>query len=180
MLRLPKLILVTGGAASGKSAFAERLVKAATERPIYMATASVYDAEMAEKVAAHKAARGQGWQTVEVPLALHDVLFDIGPEHVVLVDCATLWLTNVLMADNDLEVAVNTLCESLATTKAKAVVIVSNELGQGIVPDNAMARAFRNHHGRMNQRIAQQADWVFTVISGLPLALKGPDPNTLL
>lgn len=173
---LPKLTLVLGGAASGKSLYAEGLVKGANAPMVYLATSQAFDAEMRDKIAAHQVQRGDGWTTVEEPLDLAPILVSQSATDVVLLDCATLWLTNVLLSDGETATASAALCAALADCPAR-VVVVSNEVGQGIVPDNALSRQFRNAQGKLNQMIAAQADSVVTVMAGLPLALKGPLPS---
>lgn len=172
---LPPLTLVVGGARSGKSAFAEGLVTGSGRPRRYIATAEAWDDEMRARIARHRADRGADWTTVEAPLDLTAALSDARAEEVVLVDCATLWLTNHLLADHDLTAEGTALLAALAACPAP-VVIVSNETGWGIVPDNALARRFRDEQGRLNQRLAAQAALVVTVIAGLPLALKGTIP----
>ncbi len=172
---LPALSLVIGGARSGKSAYAERLVTLAQRPRRYIATAEAWDAEMRDRIARHRIDRGPAWTTVEAPLDLASALAAAPASDVVLVDCATLWLTNHLLADHDLDTATADLLAALATCLAP-VVMVTNETGWGIVPDNALARRFRDAQGRLNQRLAAQADLVVTVIAGLPLALKGTAP----
>ena len=168
--------LVIGGARSGKSAFAEKLV-AATGRPrIYIATAEAWDDEMRCRIAQHRADRGAGWQTVEVPRDLAGALAAVPADAVVLVDCATLWLTNHLLAEADLDAQSAGLLAALAACAAP-VAVVSNEVGWGIVPDNALARRFRDAQGRLNQQMAAQADLVVAVMAGLPMALKGAVPR---
>ena len=164
-----------GGASSGKSAYAEGLI-AQTGRPrVYIATAQAFDAEMDAKIADHKAARGPDWETREAPLDIAGALADIGPERAVLLDCATLWLTNVVLGEHDYEAEAQAFLAALAAASAP-VVVVSNETGLGIVPENALARRFRVLQGRLNQALAAKADTVVTVIAGLPLALKGDLP----
>ena len=174
-MALPKLSLVLGGASSGKSVFAEGLVRATGLNPVYVATARIWDAEMADKVAAHKAQRGPGWRTVEEPLEIDSVLAGVSAAEAVLIDCATLWLTNLVLSDADIDGAEARLFAALATCPAP-VVIVSNEVGMGIVPDNALARRFRGAQGGLNRRLAAQADLAVMVIAGLPLVLKGQLP----
>ncbi len=174
-MSLPRLSLVLGGAASGKSAFAEGLVQGVSEKPTYIATSQVFDAEMQAKVAAHRAARGAGWTTIEEPLDIAGALASAPVDAPVLIDCATLWLTNVMLGEHDLEAAEADFLAALAVAE-QPVVIVSNETGQGIVPENALARRFRNAQGRLNQRIAARADLVVAVMAGLPLVLKGNWP----
>jgi adenosylcobinamide kinase/adenosylcobinamide-phosphate guanylyltransferase len=173
---LPPLTLVTGGARSGKSAFAEALLLGSGRAPVYIATAAAFDDEMAARIARHRAARaGRGWRTVEAGSDLGPALGGCGPETAVLVDCATLWLTGVMLSGGDCEAAATALLAQLAACPAPAVV-VSNEVGWSIVPDNALARAFRDAQGRLNQRLAAQAGLVVAVIAGLPLVLKGRLP----
>ena len=172
---LPKLTLVLGGAASGKSAFAEGLVLDTKLSSIYIATAQIYDDEMAQKVARHRDQRGTGWQTIEEPIAVAAALGRVNADQAVLVDCATLWLTNIILGGLDLADECSALTAALADCAAP-VVIVSNEVGQGIVPDNALSRRFRNAQGTLNQQIAGKADLVVAVMAGLPLVLKGQLP----
>jgi adenosylcobinamide kinase/adenosylcobinamide-phosphate guanylyltransferase len=167
--------LVVGGARSGKSAFAEGLISASGRPRRYIATAEAWDDEMRDRIARHREDRGTAWTTVETPLDLAAALTDVRPDEAVLVDCATLWLTNHLLADHDLAAETARLLAALAKCRAP-VVIVSNETGWGIVPENALARRFRDEQGRLNQRIAAQADLVVTVIAGLPMTLKGQLP----
>lgn len=170
---LPGLTLALGGARSGKSAYAEALAVSSGLAPVYLATAQAWDAEMAARIAQHRADRGDGWRTVEVPHALAEaVVAEAGLERVVLLDCLTLWLSNRMLAEADLEAETETLLEALATA-AGPVVCVSNEVGLGIVPENALARRFRDAQGRLNQRVAAVADRVVFLAAGLPLALKG-------
>ena len=172
---LPPLTLVIGGARSGKSAFAERLITATSRPRRYIATAEAWDDEMRERIAQHRQDRGAAWTTVEAPLDLPAALAEARPDEAVLVDCATLWLTNHLLADHDLATEADGLILALASCKAP-VVVVTNETGWGIVPENALARRFRDEQGRLNQRVATAADLVVTVIAGLPLVLKGALP----
>jgi adenosylcobinamide kinase/adenosylcobinamide-phosphate guanylyltransferase len=166
------LALVIGGAASGKSAFAESLA-CATGRPrIYIATAEAYDAEMRSKIADHKAQRGPDWTTIEAPLDLAGALAQVQHDKIVLIDCLTLWLSNQLLSQADLDAETTTLRRALAACPAP-IVAVSNETGMGLVPDTALGRAFRNAQGRLNQQIAADADRVAFVAAGLPLWLKG-------
>ena len=167
-----KLTLVLGGAASGKSAYAETLVLRDSRAPIYVATAQVFDDEMAQKVTRHRDMRGDGWTTIEEPFAVADKLAKITDSQTVLIDCATLWLTNIMLGDYDVQAEISALTAALRNCNGP-VVIVSNEVGQGIVPDNALSRRFRNAQGTLNQAIAAEADNVVAVMAGLPLALKG-------
>lgn len=172
---LPPITLVIGGARSGKSAFAESLVLGSGRARRYVATAEARDDEMRDRIARHRRERGDGWMTVEAPLQLPEALAQVGRDEVVLLDCATLWLTNHLLADHDLVAETGKLIAALTTCVAP-VVIVSNETGWGIVPENALARRFRDEQGRLNQRLAAEAGLVVTVIAGLPMVLKGALP----
>lgn len=178
MQTLPRLSLIIGGTASGKSRIAEVLATASGLGRIYIATAEARDAEMQTKIARHRQDRGPDWQTIEAPLDLCGALRDARPGSVVLVDCLTLWLSNHLLADHDPEAETTALITCL-DDHAGPVVLVSNEVGNSIVPDNALARSFQAAQGRLNQRIAAHADLVATVIAGLPLALKGTLPRGL-
>ena len=165
--------LVLGGARSGKSAFAERLVEASGLERIYLATGRAGDAEMRQRIAAHRARRGAGWRTVEEPLDLAGALAaHSGGSRMVLVDCLTLWVTNLMMAEAEIDAAFTALVQCLPRL-AGPVLFVSNEVGLGIVPENAMARAFRDHAGRLNQMVAAAAAEVHFIAAGLPLKLKG-------
>jgi adenosylcobinamide kinase/adenosylcobinamide-phosphate guanylyltransferase len=166
--------LVLGGARSGKSRFAEGLASASGLDRVYVATGQAFDGEMRERIAEHRARRDAAWRTVEAPLDLAAALErETAPGRVVLVDCLTLWLSNVLLADLDVEHEVDELLGSLSRSRG-AVVLVSNEVGSGVVPDNALARKFRDHQGRLNQRVAAIASRVTLVAAGLPLDLKLP------
>lgn len=169
---MPDVILVLGGARSGKSAYAESLVEGIEGDPIYIATATPSDEEMAARIAAHKARRGDHWSTVEEPRDLTGVIAAHAVTgRAVLVDCLTLWLANVMADGADPESETGRLVETLRGAAAP-VVLVSNEVGFGIVPDNALARAFRDHAGRLNQAVAAAADRVVFIAAGLPLTLK--------
>jgi adenosylcobinamide kinase / adenosylcobinamide-phosphate guanylyltransferase len=175
-MALPALSLVLGGAASGKSAYAEALVRATPGSRVYIATAQGFDEEMRAKIAGHKAARaGDGWRTVEASLDLAGALTGIGAADVVLLDCATLWLSNVMLAGRDWQDETTALIAALAACPAP-VVVVSNETGQGIVPENRLARRFRAAQGGLNQQLAAKAGFVAMVMAGLPMVLKGAAP----
>jgi adenosylcobinamide kinase / adenosylcobinamide-phosphate guanylyltransferase len=169
---LPRLTLVLGGARSGKSRHAERLVEASGLACHYLATGTPGDAEMAARIRAHQARRGGHWTLHEEPLALAETLPRIAaPERAVLVDCLTLWLTNLMLAERDLEAATEDLIGALPGCDGP-LVLVSDEVGQGVVPMNAMARAFVDATGALHQRLAAVADRVDLVAAGLPLTLK--------
>jgi adenosylcobinamide kinase/adenosylcobinamide-phosphate guanylyltransferase len=170
-------MLVLGGARSGKSAFAEahalKLVRGKA-KAIYLATAEAGDREMRKRIAAHRARRGSAWTTLEIPLDLAAAIdAQARPGAPILVDCLTLWLANLLAADRDVAAETEALCAALARAKGP-VVLVSNEVGLGIVPDNALARAFRDHAGRLHQAVGETARRVAFVAAGLPIFLKGP------
>ena len=174
--RLPSLSLVLGGAASGKSAIAENLVLSASCRPHYVATMRRSDdPEMRRKIADHELARGDGWTTVEAPIAVGAAVSKLAAE-AVLVDCATLWLANLLEDGGDPHAEGEALTGMLAEAPFP-VVVVSNELGHGMVPMDRSTRAFRDAHGRLNQTLAARAGLVVLVTAGLPLALKGALPG---
>ena len=173
---LPNLTLILGGAASGKSLYSEQIINASDAPKVYLATAQAFDVEMKDKIAAHKIQRGTGWITIEEPLDIVGALASVPEGHLVLLDCATLWLTNVLLADMDEAKMSQELCASLVSSSTP-IVVVSNEVGQGIVPENALSRRFRNAQGRLNQMIAAKADCVVNVIAGLPIVLKGTLPE---
>ncbi len=166
------LTLVLGGASSGKSSFAEALA-VGTERPrIYIATAQAYDAEMEAKIAAHKTSRGPHWQTIEAPFDVAGALSTARADHVVVIDCLTLWLSNLLLSGADLAAASATLRAAITDCPAP-ILAVSNETGQGIVPETSLGRQFRAAQGLLNQQIAGQAERVAYVVAGLPMWLKG-------
>ena len=167
----PLITLVLGGARSGKSRYAETLVEAAGAG-LYLATAQAFDGEMEERIRLHKERRGDLWTTHEEPLNLAQAIADkSGPNHMVLVDCLTLWLSNLMEAGKDIDAESARLCETLNNAKGP-VALVSNEVGMGIVPENALSRAFRDHQGRLNQAVAATADKVVFVAAGLPLVMK--------
>lgn len=166
-------ILVLGGARSGKSAFAERRVLDSGLERHYVATGRAWDEEMAARISQHRATRGEGWQTHEEPLDLIATLARLdAPGRVILVDCLTLWVTNLMMEERDLAADFAGLADHVGRAAA-VLVLVSNEVGLGIVPDNRMAREFRDHAGRLHQMIAATAREVYFVAAGLPLKMKG-------
>mgnify|MGYP001385385495 CR=1 FL=1 len=167
----PGASLVLGGARSGKSRFAEALV-ATSAAPIYLATGRAWDSEMEARIAEHRARRGARWTTVEEPLDLPAALGRLAaPGRAVLVDCLTLWITNLMVEDRAVAEACSALVGCLDGL-AGPVVFVSNEVGLGIVPENAMARAFRDHAGRLHQDLAARCGHVWFVAAGLPMPLK--------
>jgi len=169
---LPPVTLVLGGARSGKSRYAERLVESAASAGIYCATAEAGDAEMACRIAAHRARRGPFWHTVEEPLALAPVIAsETRSERPLLVDCLTLWLSNLALAGNAVDDETGALCAALRLAEGP-VVLVANEVGMGLVPETSLGRQFRDAAGRINQEVAALADRVIFVTAGLPLVLK--------
>ncbi|WP_068119313.1 bifunctional adenosylcobinamide kinase/adenosylcobinamide-phosphate guanylyltransferase [Tropicimonas marinistellae] len=169
---MTRVILITGGARSGKSRHAECRARALPGGRVYIATAEAHDDEMRGRIAKHRAQRaGDGWTTVEAPLDLVAVLARTDGEGVRLVDCLTLWLSNLLLAERDWEPEAARLVEALRR-QSDPVVLVSNEVGMGIVPENALARSFRDAQGWLNQRVADVADEVEFVVAGLPLRVK--------
>lgn len=169
---LPPTTLVIGGARSGKSAYAERLVEESGLKPVYLATATTGDDEMSERIRIHIERRGNVWSTVEEPLALTAAI----QEHsnngsAVLVDCLTLWLSNLMTLSRNIEQETHELTATLPNLNGP-VVFVTNEVGLGIVPANELARTFRDHAGRLNQAVAHASDHVVMMISGLPMSLK--------
>jgi adenosylcobinamide kinase/adenosylcobinamide-phosphate guanylyltransferase len=169
---LPRLTLVLGGARSGKSRHAEALVEAAAPAGLYIATAEPLDDEMRARIDHHRARRGPRWTTIEEPLALASLLAaEARPTRPILVDCLTLWLANLMQAGRDPGAERETLVATLPNLRGP-VVMVANEVGLGIVPENALARAFRDHAGRLNREIAAAADRVVFIAAGLPLVLK--------
>lgn len=165
-------LLVLGGARSGKSRYAQARAEALGTNCLYFATAQAFDAEMQERIARHKAERGGQWRTIEVPLELPQAIRDhAGKDSVILVDCLTLWASNLMMAERDPEAATLSLCEAIEAV-AGQLILVANEVGLGIVPDNPLARQFRDIAGRMNQAVAAAADEVTFIAAGLPLKLK--------
>jgi adenosylcobinamide kinase/adenosylcobinamide-phosphate guanylyltransferase len=170
-----KIYFITGGARSGKSSFAEKLALEMEGKRAYVATAQALDAEMAVKIEKHRRDRSSTWDTYEEPLAVADLLRKLsGRYQVVLLDCLTLWLSNV-MAHTDGDGAVQARVEDLVRVLASfdgACLVVSNEVGLGIVPDNPLARKFRDLAGMLNQRIAQTADEVYFTAAGIPMKIK--------
>ncbi len=171
-MRLPPVTLVLGGARSGKSRYAERLVESAASVGTYCATAEAGDAEMTERIAAHRARRGPFWHTVEAPLALAPVIAgEAASERPLLIECLTLWLSNLLLAGKPVDEEAETLCAALQLASGP-IVLVANEVGMGLVPETALGRKFRDAAGRLNQEVAALADRVVFVAAGLPLVLK--------
>jgi adenosylcobinamide kinase/adenosylcobinamide-phosphate guanylyltransferase len=165
------IILITGGARSGKSVRAEARAKAFAGKPVYVATAEAFDGEMRERIARHRERRGGEWIEHETPIELVPALKATDGGGARLVDCLTLWLSNLMHAERDWSKHTADLAETLCAQKSP-VVLVTNEVGLGIVPDNALARRFRDAAGVMNQMIAQAADEVEFIVAGLPMRVK--------
>ena len=168
-------LFVIGGARSGKSRYAQARAEAAGGDPVFIATAEAFDDEMRERIARHKADRDTRWTTVEAPRELPAAVDALnGAGAVVLVDCLTLWVSNLLLAGADIERAGRQLCDAI-TRFDGTLILVANEVGLGIVPDNALARAFRDSAGLLNQSVAEVVQEVVLLTAGLPLTLK-PGP----
>lgn len=165
-------LLVLGGARSGKSRFAQSRAEALPGGLVYLATAQAFDDEMRERIALHRVDRGPRWSTVETPLELAEAITACStPDTVVLVDCLTLWASNLMLAERDTAAATAALVRAVLGARGP-VILVANEVGLGIVPDNALARRFRDVAGEINQAIARSVDSVIFVAAGLPLVLK--------
>lgn len=164
------MTLVLGGARSGKSRYAETLLSAHPSPWLYVATAQAFDDEMRVRIAEHKARRHQGWRTIEAPV---DLAGAIAPHRSVpiLVDCLTIWLTNLMLGDHDIKTATLAL-EAEMKARQAPIVLVGNEVGLGLVPETPLGRSFRDEAGRLHQRLARQADTVVLMVAGLPLAVK--------
>lgn len=169
---LNKSTFVLGGAASGKSQWAESMIESSGLKPVYIATGQIFDDEIKKRVQVHQTRRDARWTTIEAPFDLGPALAGLTPEHAVLIDCATMWLTNQMLAENPLDAATDRLLHALKTCAAPYV-IVSNEVGHGIVPDNKLARDFREAQGRLNIALAAQAAHAVLITAGLPQVLKG-------
>lgn len=184
----PRVTLVLGGARSGKSNYAEKLVDGtltggASRPSLLIATADIADSvrhgdeEMMARIAAHRQRRGAHWRTIEEPVDLAGALCRAGADgRPILVDCLTLWLSNLLLGDHDIGAAIGGLAAALAQTPVD-VVLVANEVGMGIVPDNALARRFRDEAGRLNMRLARDAGRVLFLVAGVPMTVKGTPPG---
>ena len=160
-----------GGARSGKSISAEKYTLSLSQNPIYMATCEISDEEMERRVKRHQDRRDNNWTTILAPLDVSDEIIKLGAKEPILIDCLTLWLSNHLLRNNNLEKKVDELTNTLKNSKAD-IVLVSNEVGTGIVPDNALARGFRDNAGFMNQKIASVSDEVYWVVAGIPTRIK--------
>ena len=167
-------IFILGGARSGKSRLAQGLVERSGRRKVFIATAESRDSEMSERIALHQAERGAGWETREVPLDLPQAIRACTADEAVVVDCLTLWLSNTMFAERSPSEVAADLVDSIRAAHC-ALVLVSNEVGLGLVPETALGRAFRDEQGRLNQRVAEACDAAVAMIAGCPLLLK-PSP----
>ena len=172
---LPELTFVLGGAASGKSVWAENYLLSRRLDPVYLATSRALDDEIKSRIKVHQSRRSDQWRTLEHETDLGPGLLTVAESEAVLIDCATMWLTNHLMDESDTSRARSGLLSDIAACRGP-VVVVSNEVGHGIVPENALARHFRDLQGRLNIALAEQADVVVLVTAGLPQVLKGQLP----
>ncbi|HTZ16999.1 MAG TPA: bifunctional adenosylcobinamide kinase/adenosylcobinamide-phosphate guanylyltransferase [Dissulfurispiraceae bacterium] len=167
-----RITSILGGARSGKSSFALQHSSGAEGRKAFIATAQALDEEMKDRIERHKLERSAEWTTFEEPLSLHQVISRIGSEFdVILVDCLTLWLSNLMMENRDIDAEIVSLI-SVASTCPSSLLFVSNEVGMGIVPENALARKFRDSAGTLNRRVAEIADEVYLVTAGIPMKIK--------
>lgn len=168
---MSKSILVTGGARSGKSVIAENLIRDLGAEAIYIATAEAGDGEMATRIAAHRARRGVGWRTVEAPRDLVEAIRRTDGAAPRLIDCLTLWLSNLMLAEEDWHAEAGRLVAAIGE-RTSPMVLVTNEVGAGIVPENALSRRFRDAAGQLNQMVAAEVDEVYFAVAGLPLRVK--------
>jgi adenosylcobinamide kinase/adenosylcobinamide-phosphate guanylyltransferase len=172
-------VLVLGGARSGKSRTALQLAESASSERTYIATAQAFDDEMRDRIAQHRAERDGSWQTVDAPLDLTEaVRTQSGPRKAVLVDCLTLWLSNVVLAERDPTHEADRLVQAIREARGP-LILVSNEVGQGIVPSTPLGRRFRDEQGRLNQRMAEACDAVVLVAAGCPILIKPAPPLQL-
>ena len=172
-------LLVLGGARSGKSAYAQRLAEDAAAERLYLATAEAGDADMAARIARHQADRGAGWRTREEPLAIAEALCDEArPGRAILLDCLTLWISNLMFAGRGVEAEIALLTQAISALEGPAV-IVSNEVGLGLVPETKLGRDFRDAQGRANREVARACDAVVQVAAGLPTLIKPAPPPAL-
>ena len=167
-----RIVFILGGARSGKSGFALKTASALPGRKAYIATAQALDDEMERRIAKHKAERTDDWQAIEESVNIHDLIAEVhGTYDVLLIDCLTLWITNLMLGNEDIEGKAQLLIDALSSCRASAF-IVSNEVGLGIVPDNRLTREFRDIAGTLNQKVAAVADEVYFMAAGLPVKIK--------
>ena len=168
---MAEIILVTGGARSGKSALAERLAQSCGNKVIYIATSEPFDDEMQSRIDRHRARRDAGWRTVDAPLELPDMLVQTDGDATRLVDCLTMWLNNLIYHNRDVGDEMNRLIKVISEQQAD-LVMVTNEIGSGLVPQTAEARKFRDLAGELNQMVAHAASQVYLSVSGIPVKIK--------
>lgn len=173
---MPNLTLVLGGAASGKSALAERLAEGSRHQPVYIASAGRGDAEMRAKIRRHRERRGGRWTTIEETVALAAVISQRRPHEVILVECLTMWVMNLMTAGAKIEIEAEKLMTAIDSCPCPAI-LVSGETGMGIVPENGLARRFNAELGAVNQMAASRADLALLAVAGLPVTLKGKPPS---
>jgi adenosylcobinamide kinase/adenosylcobinamide-phosphate guanylyltransferase len=167
-----RTMLVLGGARSGKSRYAQKLAEAGSARLVFVATGQAFDAEMTDRIRRHQADRDNRWTTLEAPIDLADAIREgDGDNTVLLVDCLTLWASNLLLGEEDAEAHLAALLAAIGVARAR-VLLVANEVGLGIVPDNALARQFRDLAGTINQRVAAAVDRVHMTVAGIPIVVK--------
>lgn len=172
-------LLVLGGARSGKSGFAQAQAETSKLAPVFIATAQAYDREMEQRIARHAEVRDSRWRLIEAPFDLTDaVIANSDATRILLVDCMTLWLSNIMLRDDDVDAATHNFIDAMNALRGPAI-FVSNEVGSSIVPDNALGRRFRDAQGRLNQRLAHVCDAVVLVTAGLPTLLKPALPLAL-
>src|SRR3712207_2991396 len=175
-MTLHRRVLVLGGVRSGKSRTAQQVAESGSSQRTYIATAQAYDDEMRARIAQHQSERDQSWRTVDAPLELaHAITDQTGSGKAVLVDCLTLWLSNMLLAERDLTHEADRLVEAVQAAQGP-LILVSNEVGHGIVPATPLGRRFRDEQGRLNQRVAEACDAVVFVAAGCPILLKPAPP----
>ncbi len=178
-MAIHRRVLVLGGARSGKSRIAQELAEEASKERVYIATAQALDDEMQERITRHRTERDSLWQTCEAPFELAEVVrVHAGPDRVVLVDCVTLWLSNILLAERNLDQETARLVQAIDDAQGP-IILVSNEVGHGIVPATPLGRVFRDEQGRLNQRLATACDAVVFIAAGCPVLLK-PAPSLQL
>ncbi|WP_262299228.1 bifunctional adenosylcobinamide kinase/adenosylcobinamide-phosphate guanylyltransferase [Microvirga sesbaniae] len=178
-MTIHRRVLVLGGARSGKSRTALRLAESTSPERTYIATAQAFDDEMRERIDRHRAERDGSWQTVDAPLDLVEaVQAQVAPRHAVLVDCLTLWLSNLMLEGRDPGREAGRLVQAVQDARGP-LILVTNEVGQGIVPPTPLGRAFRDEQGRLNQRVAEACDAVVLVAAGCPILVKPSPPLRL-
>lgn len=168
-----RITFLIGGARSGKSSFALARASKYSGKKAFIATAQAFDTEMEERITTHKAERSGDWDTVEEPFGIAETMREISDKYeVIVIDCLTLWLSNLLLAEKDMDQEIDAFVTSVMAHKASHIFIVSNEVGMGIVPENRLARKFRDLAGHLNQKLAHIADEVYLVTAGIPLRIK--------